>query len=347
MDASGSYRQQRFRPHIQIPQKSNSFFKSSELDYSNPATTTIRDNGHYFDTSATSHFGTEQEPQRSKSLDNRRDRLFRDDYGFPVIGTDERLNIPTKRYQSRHQRNYNYQPYLSVNTGPATGHHRATYDEQRGTDHYFDNFAFTQSNLVESDCDALDRSIRNYRQDPDGEQVAHVGDTRRYKAQSLSPVRHRHGGFVGVPSDGTKSRRHNLPPYLYRHSGAAGGFVGPQSGTSINRSESMHRTRNDISGGSCLHDEKEFNTDRGMVNYYRSGNPNHQQPVHYGPGVGPGNVPYAMRNRAMIRGTMADTTHYGSGIRKYYKLHCCCLSFRWPPWAFEEVEPPQPLYRRN
>ncbi|KAL3995182.1 hypothetical protein ACH3XW_24760 [Acanthocheilonema viteae] len=343
MDHHYSYRQ-RFRPHPRIQQERNPLYRSSELDYSLSGTGVGSGGGNYFGTSGAGHFGAENQPRRSQSLDNRKDWLFSDDYGFPTVGTDERYNGASKRYQSyQKQRNYNYQPYLSVNTGPTTGYQN-TYDERRGNDHYPDNLVTLQSNLTESDWDALDRSIRNYRENPSGEQIA--ATVRRPKVQSLSPVRPT--GFLGDTSGGTKSKRHNLPSYFYRHSGAAGGFTGQQSGISVNRNESVRHNRNDFPSSSVLQDEIEFGADHhGMVNYYRGSSSNHQQSEYYRPGTGPVNVPNTMRGRTMIRGTAAGTTRYGFGEQKYYKLHCCCLSFRWPPWAFEEVEPPQPLYRRT
>uniref|UniRef100_A0A0R3S328 Uncharacterized protein n=1 Tax=Elaeophora elaphi TaxID=1147741 RepID=A0A0R3S328_9BILA len=336
MDQQYSYRQRRFRQHPRVPQERSPIYRSSELDYS--ISGIGAGGGGNFGTSGPGHFGTENQPRRSRSLDNRRDWVLSDDYGFPIVGTDEGYNGATKKYQSHQkQRNYNYQPYLNVNAGTGI-QYRATYDGRRGNDHYFDNLQ--QSNPTESDWDALDRSIRNYREDPSGEQVA--ATVRRPKAQSLSPIRP-----SGGTSGGTKSRRHNLPSYFYRHSGTGGGFAGSQSGISVNRNESVRRIRNDFPSGSALQDEMEFGADRGVINYYRGSTANHYQPEYYGPGIGPTNVTSTMRGRTMIRGTAPGTTRYGFGEQKYYKLHCCCLSFRWPPWAFEEVEPPQPLYRHT
>lgn len=335
-----SYRQRRFRPHQRISQERNPLYRSSELDYAISGTGTGgTGGGNYFGTSGRGNFGAENQPRRSRSLDNRRDWLFYDDYGFPIIGTDERYNGATKRYQSQQpQRNYNYQPYLGVNTDPTAGY-RGTYDRQRGNEQYIDNFVTLQSNPTESDWDALDRSIRNYREDPGGEQIL-----RRSKVQSLSPIRP--SRIFGGTSGGTKSRRNNLQSYIYRHPGTGGGFAGSQSGISVNRNESVRRIRNDFPSGSALQNEMEFGND--MINYYRGGgNPNHQQPEYYGPGGRLANITSPMRGRGMIHDTtgITDTTHHELGEQKYYKLHCCCLSFRWPPWAFEEVEPPQPLYR--
>ncbi|KAM3718679.1 Replicase polyprotein 1a [Dirofilaria immitis] len=331
MDYHYSYRQRHSRPRQRILQEPNPLYRSSELDYSISG-------GNYFGTSATGYFGTDKQPQRSQSLDNRRDWLYGDDYE-----TDERYNGGAMKYQShQQQRNYNYQPYLGVSTGPASGH-RATYDGRRGNDHYFDNLVILQSNPTESDWDALDRSIRNYRDDPGGE---HLSVTmRRSKAQSLSPVRSTR--ILGGTSCGIRSRRYNLP-YFNRQSAASGGFAGGQSGISVNRNESLRRNRNDFSGDPALQDEIEFGADRGITNYYRSGNSNHQQSEYYGPGVGPiTTATGTMRGRTVMRSANTGAARYGFGAQKYYKLQCCCLSFRWPPWAFEEVEPPQPLYRRT
>uniref|UniRef100_A0A914Y8N9 Uncharacterized protein n=1 Tax=Panagrolaimus superbus TaxID=310955 RepID=A0A914Y8N9_9BILA len=30
--------------------------------------------------------------------------------------------------------------------------------------------------------------------------------------------------------------------------------------------------------------------------------------------------------------------------RVYHRIHCCCFSFKWPPFAYEECEPPRPMY---
>lgn len=339
MDYQPSYRQRRFRPHLRTSQERNPVYKSSELDYSISGAGTGGGSGNYFGTSG--YFGTENQPRRSKSLDNRRDWLFNDDYGFSAGEVDERHNSATKRYQS-HQRNYNYQPYLSVNTGPGpNAGYRGTYNGRRGDDHYFGNFETLQSsNPIESDWDALDRSIRNYRDDPGGEQIA--ANVRRSKAQSLSPVRPS-ATVHGDTSDRTKSRRHNLPSHFYRHSGTSGGFTGTQTGISLNRNESVRRTRSDFPSGSVLPDEMEFGAEHSMANYYRGSSSNQQQSEYYGPGVAPGSVANVMTGRKMIRGT----TRSGFEAQKYYKLHCCCLSFRWPPWSFEEVEPPQPFYRHT
>ncbi|CAG9530058.1 unnamed protein product [Cercopithifilaria johnstoni] len=334
MDRHYSYRERRFRPHPRIPQERNQLYKSSELDYTISGTGAEGGVGSYFGTSGPGYFGAENQPRRSRSLDNRKDWLFSDDYGFPAIGTDERYNGATKRYQSHQQRNYNYQPYLSVNTG-----HRGTYDGRRGNDHYFDNLVTLQSNPTESDWDALDRSIRNYREDPGGATIRHS------KVQNLSPVRP--SGVLGGHSGGTKSKRHNLPSYICRHCGTGGGFGGPQNGISVSRNESIRGIRNDFPSGSGLQDEMEFGANHGVANYYRGSNSNHQQSEYYGPSAGPANVTSTTRGRTMIRGATAGTTRYGLGEQKYYKFHCCCLSFRWPPWAFEEVEPPQSLYRRT
>ena len=32
------------------------------------------------------------------------------------------------------------------------------------------------------------------------------------------------------------------------------------------------------------------------------------------------------------------------GERVYHRIHCCCFSFKWPPFAYEECEPPRPMY---
>ncbi|KAI6202586.1 hypothetical protein M3Y96_00964500 [Aphelenchoides besseyi] len=32
--------------------------------------------------------------------------------------------------------------------------------------------------------------------------------------------------------------------------------------------------------------------------------------------------------------------------RKYHKVNCCCFSFKWPPFAVVESEPPRPFYTR-
>jgi len=32
--------------------------------------------------------------------------------------------------------------------------------------------------------------------------------------------------------------------------------------------------------------------------------------------------------------------------RVYHRIHCCCFSFKWPPFAYEECEPPRPMYPR-
>uniref|UniRef100_A0A7E4VMD7 Myosin motor domain-containing protein n=1 Tax=Panagrellus redivivus TaxID=6233 RepID=A0A7E4VMD7_PANRE len=28
----------------------------------------------------------------------------------------------------------------------------------------------------------------------------------------------------------------------------------------------------------------------------------------------------------------------------YHRIHCCCFTFKWPPWSYEECEPPRPIY---
>uniref|UniRef100_A0AC35GJ28 Uncharacterized protein n=1 Tax=Panagrolaimus sp. PS1159 TaxID=55785 RepID=A0AC35GJ28_9BILA len=33
--------------------------------------------------------------------------------------------------------------------------------------------------------------------------------------------------------------------------------------------------------------------------------------------------------------------------RIYRKIHCCCFSFIWPPFAYEICEPPQPMYPKQ
>ncbi|CAD5222533.1 unnamed protein product [Bursaphelenchus xylophilus] len=33
--------------------------------------------------------------------------------------------------------------------------------------------------------------------------------------------------------------------------------------------------------------------------------------------------------------------------QRYRKIRCCCFSFYWPPWGYEEAEPPRPLYPSN
>lgn len=31
----------------------------------------------------------------------------------------------------------------------------------------------------------------------------------------------------------------------------------------------------------------------------------------------------------------------------HHKIHCCCFSFKWPPWGYEPCEPPTPIYYRK
>lgn len=33
--------------------------------------------------------------------------------------------------------------------------------------------------------------------------------------------------------------------------------------------------------------------------------------------------------------------------RVYHKIHCCCFSFKWPPFSYEECEPPRPMYPKS
>uniref|UniRef100_A0A915Q1N4 Uncharacterized protein n=1 Tax=Setaria digitata TaxID=48799 RepID=A0A915Q1N4_9BILA len=344
-----SYRQHRSRVQPRMQQQLSPLHRSTELNHSTSAIEPGNGtgSGSYFGTSGIGNYGGgggDRRPRRSRSLDNRKEWFFSsDDYGFPATGTEERGTSGAVRYHSRQQqRNYDYQPYLSVSTGYGTGY-RGTYDGRHGTEQYFDNLVTLQSNPTESDWDALDRSIRNYRDDPGTEQIGVT--VRRTKAQSLSPVRVG-GGNYGSSS---KSKRYNFPTYFQRHSSTTAGATGvPQSSIPIHRSESVRRNPNDFPGSSTLQDEMEFATERGMMNYYRGGNTNQQPSEYYGAGTGPITVPNTMRGRTVIpRGTMTGTGNYGFGARKYYKFHCCCLSFRWPPWAFEEVEPPQPIYRRT
>ncbi|CAD5216675.1 unnamed protein product [Bursaphelenchus okinawaensis] len=37
---------------------------------------------------------------------------------------------------------------------------------------------------------------------------------------------------------------------------------------------------------------------------------------------------------------------YGQPIKeqRYKKIRCCCFSFYWPPWGYEDSEPPRPMY---
>ncbi|VDK50807.1 unnamed protein product [Anisakis simplex] len=45
--------------------------------------------------------------------------------------------------------------------------------------------------------------------------------------------------------------------------------------------------------------------------------------------------------------TFENVTSMGAAEQKFYKIHCCCMSFRWPPWRYEEVDAPQPIYRHQ
>lgn len=335
-----NYQQRRSRSQPRIPQQPSPAYRSSDLDY--PVSGT---GGNYFGASGSAgYFGGENRPWRSRSLDNRRDWVVSNDYGFPAAGADDRYIGGTLRYQSQHQqqhRNYDYQPYLSVSTAPSAGY-RSTYDGRRGNDPYFDNATTPYSPRsipAESDWDALDRSIRNYREDPG---AAHVAATmRRSKAQSLSP--NRPGGFF---SGGAKSRQRNVSSFFHRQTGVGGGTSAPQNNTPEQRSESMLRYRSEYPGGAVAREEIEFGGEQGgMSNYYRGGSSSHQQQEIYGPDAGPA-TSGTIRGRA-TRGGVGGNMRYGPDTQKYYKLRCCCLTFRWPPWALEEVEPPQPMYRRT
>ncbi|VDN36507.1 unnamed protein product [Gongylonema pulchrum] len=291
MEHQYTYQQRRSRsqPRLhqqQQQQQPSPAYRSPDLDY--PASGA---GGSYFGASGSAgYFGGESRPWRSRSLDNRRDWVVSSDYGFPAGGPDDRYTTggTVKQHHQQHQqRNYDYQPYLSVSTVPTAGY-RGTYDGRRGNDPYFDVAAAPYSPRSvppESDWDALDRSIRNYREDPGAAQIA--ATMRRSKAQS----------------------------------------------------------------GIVAREEVEFGVDQGATsaNYYRGGggSSSHQQEF-YGPTaatmpeVGSG----TMRGRTIARG--GGNMRYGPEMeQKYYKLRCCCLSFRWPPWALEEVEPPQPMYRRT
>ncbi|VDN04136.1 unnamed protein product [Thelazia callipaeda] len=357
MDYQYGYQQHRSRSHSRIPQQSSPGYRSAEHDYSASGTGPT---GNYFGASRINHFGGDNRPRRSRSLDNRRDLIFSDNYGFSLGSADDRYTGGTMRYQSHHQhqhqqqqpRNYDYQQYLSISTGPIA-EYRSTYDGRRGVvtnDYHLDNQMVpyqARISLPESDWDALDRSIRNYREDLGAEPM--IATSRRSKPQSLSPIRHNYDGTL---RGGTKSSRQNLSSFFHRHSGIGSGGTGPQSGTSTNKNELVLQNRTDYHHGGCtaVQDEVEFGADRGLTSYYRGGAGSSNQQQHHQSFYGSAGNTGTMRGgggATMNRSGVGGITRYDLGVPKYYKLHCCCFSFRWPPWAFEEVDPPQPMYRRT
>lgn len=339
MDYHYGYQQRRSRSQPRLAQQPSPAYLTSERDYPISGTNGA---GHFNSSVNASHWGTENRPWRSQSLENRKDWVVSDDYGFPTATrAEDRHGGGTIRYQQQHQhqpRNYDYQPYLNVNTVPSASY-RGTYEGRHGvtgSDPYFDSSAAPRYHPAENEWDALDRSIRNYREDPGTAQTA--ATMRRTKAQSLSPTRP--SGFLNSTSTGVKPRQYNFSSFFHRFSGnGSGSVVEPQSGISMNKNVSTQRYRNDYPGGPTAQEEVEFGAEHGTINYYRGGGSAQQQQDIYMP-----SGPTTARGWTTIRGT---TGRYGPETQKYYKLHCCCFSFRWPPWAVEEVEPPQPMYRRH
>jgi hypothetical protein len=74
--------------------------------------------------------------------------------------------------------------------------------------------------------------------------------------------------------------------------------------------------------------------------------------AHYGQTNG-----YSQNAFAQQREKRSGGGFFGSGQRKgagstgveprervYHRIHCCCFTFKWPPFAYEECEPPRPMY---
>uniref|UniRef100_A0A0M3HRT6 LSR n=1 Tax=Ascaris lumbricoides TaxID=6252 RepID=A0A0M3HRT6_ASCLU len=275
---------------------------------------------------------------RSRSLDNRRDFQV-DDY---LDDVDERsFQRIAYQHTTVPKRNYEYQPYLNVNTQfgnePRPVYHEDVYLDQLSPIDSRQKQAYSSRVAAEYDWGALDRSIRNYRGESATLPARRYPPSHQSKFQAMSP---RSGGgsskkhnLMGFFSDDRQRARRTAPTPkpndIYGHKSEGGrvqtlsyedtheSFAAPASGYSHQRS--YHHESRSYGGNTA-----------GTAS---GGYPGGPMPLTKGGTYGNERSIYANR--------------YGSDEQKYYKIHCCCMSFRWPPWRYEEVEPPQPMYRHQ
>ncbi|MFH4980430.1 hypothetical protein AB6A40_007139 [Gnathostoma spinigerum] len=286
---------------------------------------------------------------RSRSLENRRE-LFDDEY---FIEYDDRfVDRQPMRHVTMPRRYESSQPsYLNVNTqpyaqqfqsrSPRSTYRDDTYIERPSPPLEMRRSSIQQSPLQQRDEDweAIERSIRNYQRDtatmhPTARRYQHVS-----RSQGLSPL----------PSG------HSMKPlgwsgdHFYRSGGShftTSSLKSPEGGgTQSLRMEPRVSTAQEefemragpapVAGKGTLGPEaapRSYSHHRSYQHESRS----------FGPSVmGGKSSSYAFD--VASGGTVKRAVP--PSFQRYHKVSCCCLSFRWPPWAYEEVEPPQPMYR--
>lgn len=68
---------------------------------------------------------------------------------------------------------------------------------------------------------------------------------------------------------------------------------------------------------------------------------------HYSNGYNGGNSGHY---KGHLNTTTVDGGYFGknNAYQKrppvHHKIHCCCFSFKWPPWGYEPCEPPTPIF---
>ncbi|KHN72855.1 hypothetical protein Tcan_12535 [Toxocara canis] len=272
---------------------------------------------------------------RSRSLDNRRDFQV-DDY---LADVDERM-VDRAGGQQIPRRNYDYQPYLNVSTQFAN-EPRALYHE----DMYFDQLSpvdgrqkqqpYSPRMAAENEWGALDRSIRNYRDE------SATLPSRRYPPSQQSK-------FQAVsPRSGSSSKRHNFIGFFsddrQRAKRTAG--ITPKPNDAYTYKSEGNRTVQTFG----------YDDSRGEgFAAPATGGYSHQRGYHHESRSYGGNAPSGAPSGTIFHGGPMPPTNRsvctkrnGPEEQRYYKIHCCCMSFRWPPWRYEEVEPPQPMYRHQ
>lgn len=276
-----------------------------------------------------------ERPYRSRSLDMRREVPFSDDYGFPSAETNfgQTEGIEWGQTYGKSRRNeaqkrvYDYQPF-TISTGYYGG-------EKIGNEHV----AYSPRPTTSSEWDALDRSLRNYRNN------GFATVRPRPKPQSVSPVERTvpnvgygtkeiYSGAYPSNTSAAQRRHQQITSFFdgLRHHDSVkhGGWnimhhdsiqQPRQSSPTIAEIETGYQTRTNYPPG--IHPD--MRTSSGPHSTQLSVNPSSRQT--------------AMHQRHNF------TDRFPSPEQKYYKVRCCCLSFRWPPWALAETDPPQPMYR--
>lgn len=262
-------------------------------------------------------------PYRSRSLDTEQ-RYIDDDFNYD---DDDDWRHIKNVVQNTTKRVYNYQPYIS---SQATGVRPRVY---------LNEFYYRQNKpsprfVDESEWYALDRSIQNYR------------DEMKVKPKYFSPNR---TSGSSPKSDAFFKRPLRVTSFLDRGRTVMRPLT-PVIRLSDKRKDNLIR-RHSVDYIPSSMEYRRINQGEIVADGRNSYYPRcYDARVHTG---NMDNIYYQQENASRSPRTIDAFKNERSifnrqyGEQRFYKIHCCCFSFRWPPCVFEEVAPPQPMYKHN